>query len=69
MSKLVMTCAYREWHQSIKNMSSKPFISDTSSNRAQVKQSCYGSKNKAKTTLKFKQNKNLDCALEFKTFD
>ena len=50
-------------------MSSKPFISDTSSNQAQVKQFCYGSKNKAKTTLKLKQNKNLDCALEFKTFN
>ena len=51
-------------------MSSKPFISDTSSNQAQVKQSFYyGFKNKAKTTLKLKQNKNLDCALEFKTFD
>ena len=51
-------------------MSSKPFISDTSSNQAQVKQFCYGSKNKAKkTTLKLKQNKNLDCALEVITFD
>ena len=50
-------------------MSSKPFISDTSSNQAQVKQFCYDSENKAKNTLKLKQNKNLDCALEFKTFD